>query len=82
MLSKLLTPAFQPAIQQINSASVKGLPHLVTGLDASARSVMIAQLYHQRPQQLLSTSIDFCLNRNVSLQNQPIWLGRSLPCFF
>lgn len=53
MLSKLFSPAFQPAIQQINSASVKGLPHLVTGLDASARSVMIAQLYHQRPQQLL-----------------------------
>jgi len=53
MLSKLNTQAFQPAVKQINTASQKGLPHLVTGLDASARSVMIAELYRQRPQQLL-----------------------------
>lgn len=53
MLSKLFTTAFQPAIKQINKASQTGLPHLVTGLDGSARSVMIAELYHQRPQQLL-----------------------------
>ena len=53
MLSKLFTRAFQPAIKQINNGSLTGLPHLVTGLEASARSVLIAQLYQQHPQQLL-----------------------------
>lgn len=53
MLSKLYTKPFNPIIKQIQATTQTGLPHLVTGLDVSARAVMLAKLYHEQPQQLL-----------------------------
>ena len=45
--------AFQPAIKAINQTEPGSLPQLVTGIDDSARAVMLAQLFQARPRPLL-----------------------------
>lgn len=46
------TTAFEPIIQSLSQTSSQ-LPDLVTGLDDSARSIFLAQMYQQHPQQYL-----------------------------
>lgn len=53
MLSKLYTKPFNSTVKQIQETVQTGLPHLVTGLDHSAKAIMLAQLYQKQPQQLL-----------------------------
>lgn len=54
MQSKLFnTQAFLPAIEQIVRSPKNGLPHLVTGLDDTARALFIAQQFRQDPKPYL-----------------------------
>ena len=45
--------AFLTAIKAINQIEAGSLPQLVTGIDDSARAVMLAQLFQARPRPLL-----------------------------
>ena len=44
---------FQAAVQALATANKKNLPQLVTGIDDSARAVLIAQLYQKAPKSMV-----------------------------
>ncbi|WP_124058190.1 transcription-repair coupling factor [Vaginisenegalia massiliensis] len=53
MLATIFNAPFDPVVQQLKKNSGQDLPHLVTGLDDSARAVLLAQLYQEQPQQMI-----------------------------
>ena len=53
MQEQLYQQPFERTVQAINQAKEISHPHLITGVDNSARAVLIAQLYQQKPRQLL-----------------------------
>lgn len=54
MLDQLFTQAFDQGVQSIcQGQQESNLPHLVTGLDSSARAIFIAKLYREQPGQMV-----------------------------
>ena len=54
MLDQLFTQAFDQGVRSIcQGQQESNLPHLVTGLDSSARAIFIAKLYQEQPGQMV-----------------------------
>lgn len=53
MLDRLKTQGFQAGIERILKSKDQAYPHLVTGLDGSARAIYLAELYHASPGQMV-----------------------------